>query len=59
LFCQSAFLPIFDEDDEDDDEIVLLGSAFLKAWVSVWDLETGNMSCEFQFEFSGHSGFDN
>ncbi|KAL5319884.1 hypothetical protein ACEPPN_012942 [Leptodophora sp. 'Broadleaf-Isolate-01'] len=47
LFCQSAFWTMFEDEDRDggrDEGIVVLGSAFVKAWVSVFDLETGGMS---------------
>lgn len=40
LYCMSAFVGLL----EDDDGLILLGSSFLKAWVSVWDLNGGGVS---------------
>jgi saccharopepsin len=40
--CASAFQPL----DAKDSEIVL-GSAFLKAFYSVFDLDNGSISCKF------------
>lgn len=50
LYCQSAFMAMFGDEDHGgkDEGVVVLGSAFLKAWVSVFELETGDMSCEFE-----------
>jgi len=42
LYCMSAFLGVL----EGDQGLALMGSAFLKAWVSVWDLEGRRISCE-------------
>ncbi len=42
IYCMSAFFPGV----EDDAGVVLLGSAFLKAWVTVWDLENRTVGCK-------------
>ena len=42
LYCQSAFVPAFWEGSG----MVLLGSAFLRAFVTVWDLEGRTVSCK-------------
>ena len=50
LYCQSAFMAMFGDEGHGgkDEGVVVLGSAFVKAWVSVFDLETGDMSCEYE-----------
>ncbi|CZR58469.1 uncharacterized protein PAC_08361 [Phialocephala subalpina] len=40
MYCMSAFLPVLEEDQE----MVLLGSAFMKPLITVWDLEERTMS---------------
>lgn len=42
LYCQSAFVPAF----EIDYGVILLGHTFLRAFVTVWDLEGKTVSCE-------------
>ncbi|KAF8859767.1 acid protease [Acephala macrosclerotiorum] len=39
IYCMNAFLPVLEED-----QVVLLGSAFLRPLITVWDLEKRMMS---------------
>ena len=50
LYCQSAFMAMFGDEDHagKDEGVVVLGSAFVRAWVIVFDFDTGDMSCEFE-----------
>ncbi|KAE8444341.1 hypothetical protein EG329_000651 [Mollisiaceae sp. DMI_Dod_QoI] len=43
MYCQSIFMPIAEEEDP----LVLIGSAFLRPLITVWDLEERSMSCEW------------
>ena len=48
VYCMSVFVGLDDEEGEGDGDVgvVMLGSAFLKSYVTVWDLMGGGMSCE-------------
>lgn len=46
LYCESAFLPAFWEDSD----VILLGHTFLRAFVTVFDLEGGTVSCKSNFQ---------
>jgi saccharopepsin len=48
LYCQLAFVGAFHDGREDG--LILLGSAFVKTWVSVWNLDGSVVSCKFSDE---------
>jgi cathepsin D len=50
MYCMSAFVGLEDK-DSDEGGVVILGSAFLKGFVTVWDLMERKMSCEFSSLF--------
>jgi saccharopepsin len=43
LYCMSAFGMGFEEDEG----LIFLGTSFLKAWVSVWNLDELTIGCEY------------
>ena len=43
LYCQSTFMPL----PREFNGVIMLGSAFLKAFVTVWDFEGRSVSCEY------------
>lgn len=43
MYCMNAFLPVLEEEQE----VVLLGSAFLRPLITVWHLEERTMNCKW------------